>query len=195
MDAQTWNVLRLLLPHLAIDKTVVGSDILVHLRPHQVLHYADLTKAEIGRIASGYPPWYQESLLTSGGLRIPYPCKTLDDVARGGWIVAIGLSSQKPIDSFMLLSPSTRPAMNLMLSGPLCHSEAVLRAALRVKEHIEELSAACPDDESVQQLNLILNCFSKDRDGTWSLSGITPSKLEAVMAVSDLYDERRDQKV
>jgi hypothetical protein len=71
----------------------------------------ELTKKELERILDGYPPWYSEYLILANGDSIPHPIKSMDDVARGGWIVAIGLSSTRPTEQKCMKPglPSEKP--------------------------------------------------------------------------------------
>jgi hypothetical protein len=55
-----------------------------------------VTKMEMDCILKGYPPWYQDPLSLSNGHSVPHPIQDGSDVYRGGWIVAVGLSSTRP---------------------------------------------------------------------------------------------------
>jgi hypothetical protein len=62
----------------------------------------ELTKKELEHILDGYPPWYSESLILANGNSIPHPIKSMEDVARGGWIIAVGLSPTLPTEQKLL---------------------------------------------------------------------------------------------
>lgn len=56
-----------------------------------------MTKKEVEKIlGEGYPPFYKEQVRTAQGHIFDYPNQELGWMARGGWIVAIGLSNPEP---------------------------------------------------------------------------------------------------
>lgn len=59
----------------------------------------NLTKKTIEGILEGYPPWYRESLSLGHGRVAPFPIQSSKDLARAGWVIAVGLGKgiEKPL--------------------------------------------------------------------------------------------------
>ncbi|MCJ1250365.1 hypothetical protein MMC30_007591 [Trapelia coarctata] len=60
--------------------------------PGEYPYRLDVMKHELSCILRGYPPWFQNSLRLANGKFIQHPIRNAGDIARGGWIVAVGLS-------------------------------------------------------------------------------------------------------
>ncbi|KAH0536062.1 hypothetical protein FGG08_007028 [Glutinoglossum americanum] len=59
-----------------------------------------LTKADVRHIAMGYPPFYRQHITTHSGVTIAHPIRTERDMYRGGWVIAIGLSTHEPAELY-----------------------------------------------------------------------------------------------
>lgn len=62
--------------------------LLLHLKGGLNLN---LTKGEVDCLMKGYPPFYRETIYC-GIYQIASPIRNRDDVARGGWVIGVGLS-------------------------------------------------------------------------------------------------------
>ncbi|KAI1375023.1 hypothetical protein F4677DRAFT_151367 [Hypoxylon crocopeplum] len=84
-------------------ETLNGNTTMVHIRgSFQSERCQLLTKAELERMLSGFPPWYRETVTTRAKIELPFPISSERDVPRGGWIIAVGLMDldldrQKPL--------------------------------------------------------------------------------------------------
>ena len=67
------------------------------LRPQRLT----LTKSEIEKLLSGYPPFYRETLFLSNGEPLNFPIHQDGDIERAGWIIAIGLAPVEPLALFI----------------------------------------------------------------------------------------------
>ena len=73
----------------------VGPDrdlLVAHLRGQLKQERVRLTKAELTALMVGYPPWYRERVVCAHSPSIPFPIRSDADIARGGWIIAVGLT-------------------------------------------------------------------------------------------------------
>ncbi|CAM6122169.1 unnamed protein product [Calypogeia fissa] len=78
------------------DKTkqLANGTVVVHLEGSL---QQNLTKGDIKGLLVGYPPWYRESVCMPHGPIVPHPIKSLHDINRAGWVVAVGLSDAEPL--------------------------------------------------------------------------------------------------
>jgi hypothetical protein len=70
--------------------------VLAHIRG---MMRENLTKGDVEGILSGYPPWYREDVLLPNGVRLRSPIRSYSDVMRSGWVVALGMSKQEPLEA------------------------------------------------------------------------------------------------
>jgi hypothetical protein len=59
-------------------------------------------KLEMDKFFEGYPPWYRSHITLPNNQLISHPIRNPDDLARGGWIIAIGLRNIKPISHHLM---------------------------------------------------------------------------------------------
>ena len=190
-DVETLNVIRLFMPSGKLDFSVTGGCLVVHLKPEYLMHYPGLTKTEAAKIASGFLPWYRETLTTAGGVSLPTPLRELADTCRGGWIFGVGLSLQEPTKSYKL-APGVMSNITIdqeSYAGLLGMTSSVNRAFKRVQHAIDKLGTAFPDNPSIQQAQEIfrkseLNSIIPNTVGSWAG---TLSILTAVMIGSGLF--------
>jgi hypothetical protein len=53
----------------------------------------NLTKFEIDRFIEGYPPFYRSTLETIGGVPLNHPIEGTDDLEKGAWVLAVGMTT------------------------------------------------------------------------------------------------------
>ncbi len=76
-----------------------------------------ITKVVMNFLLLGYPPWYSEKLLLANGEIVPHPITSYEDISRGGWVAAVGLSPTRPfLNSCM---PSNHGETNIHKLTPL----------------------------------------------------------------------------
>ncbi|CAM6113849.1 unnamed protein product [Calypogeia fissa] len=75
-------------------KQLADGTVVVHLEGSLQLN---LTKGDIEGLLVGYPPWYRESVCMPHGPIVPHPIKSVHDINRAGWVVAVGLSDAEPL--------------------------------------------------------------------------------------------------
>lgn len=101
-----------------------------------------ITKYEMECFLKGYPPWYQQPLVLANGNAINNPIKEVDDISRGGWIVAIGLSPAQPIANDHLdcfYRDDYKP------SGP------IFNALLRLHHCLRNIAKALPEEKIISE--------------------------------------------
>jgi hypothetical protein len=134
----------------------------------------EVSKIEAEKIIDGYPPWYCETLLLVNGDRIPHPIKSDDDVRRGGWIVAIGLSNTIPTArDFMTRGVRDQSQYSkAMAPGRPCIT--VNRAFARVAQCLSSAAAAFPQEPAVGHARRLLKDWIAEYShwGISSLSGV-----------------------
>ncbi|KAK0710036.1 hypothetical protein B0T26DRAFT_430871 [Lasiosphaeria miniovina] len=55
-------------------------------------HARGITKNDLKAIAAGYPPFYRRTVMCNSGAPVAHPIRTVRDIHRGAWLVAIGFS-------------------------------------------------------------------------------------------------------
>ncbi|KAK3361653.1 hypothetical protein B0T24DRAFT_691576, partial [Lasiosphaeria ovina] len=55
-------------------------------------HARGITKNDLKAIAAGYPPFYRRTFTCNSGAPVAHPIRTMRDIHRGAWLVAIGFS-------------------------------------------------------------------------------------------------------
>ncbi|KIJ49126.1 hypothetical protein M422DRAFT_777654 [Sphaerobolus stellatus SS14] len=80
------------------QKDRYSREILVHIESHSNIlgprNSPFLTKNEVECLLRGYPPFYRETI-EHNGFYVQWPIRTEADIARGGWIIAIGLQTKQ----------------------------------------------------------------------------------------------------
>ena len=80
------------IPDLSIKTLDVTGRVTVHIMQPVPRHInSRLTKAEVECMVQGFPPFYRQTLRTTGGVEFHHPIKEPFDVGRGGWILAVGM--------------------------------------------------------------------------------------------------------
>jgi len=51
-----------------------------------------LTKFEVDRILEGYPPFFREHFVTTGGHTLPFPITETNHIQRGAWVLSVGMT-------------------------------------------------------------------------------------------------------
>ena len=51
--------------------------------------FRSLTRHEADCIIFGDPPWYKTKFQSVYGYEVPHPMSNLDDLRRGGWVIAV----------------------------------------------------------------------------------------------------------
>jgi len=101
----------------------------------------DVTKDEMSCILRGYPPWFQRRLRLANGNCIRHPIQRADDIARGAWIVAVGLSPTLPFAYHFLSRDGEFERAAKTKRTPLAHAfRRMLRSLQKVIEAIPEES-------------------------------------------------------
>jgi hypothetical protein len=166
-------------------------------RFHSIQYRIEVTKKELGHILEGYPPWYSEYLMLANGNSIPHPIQSVEDVARGGWIVAVGLSSIRPIEQECLkrASPSNQS-----------YRPTLTRSFRRVSNGLRNTQKAFPANSLVGEVLILVGVMTPDETGGESTrsevySMIRRSKLTEVFlgdgksdswSPSWVYDKQND---
>jgi len=58
------------------------------------------SKYEVERMIEGYPPFYRSAFTTTGRIDLKHPIQDTDDMRRGAWVFAVGMSfSHNPVPS------------------------------------------------------------------------------------------------
>jgi hypothetical protein len=171
----------------------------------------ELTKKGLERILNGYPPWYSEYLILANGGSIPHPIKSMDDVARGGWIVAVGLSSTCPtqqeclkhgLPSEMFDPPALSSAFNRISHG-LRNTPKVYPTNPMVEAALELVDAIRRNDNTTSRLTVdiryskLTEVFSRDVRGLWVADEVkdyaTGLSNEQCMIAIEVFNRYEDQ--
>jgi hypothetical protein len=181
----------------------------------QLLHHRlKVTKLEMEGFLRGYPPWYQQPLVLANGNTMNHPIKDLEDLSRGGWIVAIGLSQAQPIAHDIMDRSNGKP------------SRPVINALLRIHHCLRNLMEALPEERIVREAehlmcrcmagrhiprgsrlysffrtSLLSECFNSDR---WFIdepeikryaSTLSDAQCVLIMRVFSQYDDPSNQDI
>ena len=172
----------------------VGSTTIGYITPGPLLGYAreayriEFVKKELERILDGYPPWYSEYLILANGDSIPHPIKSVDDVARGGWIVAVALSSTRPTDQECF-----KPG----LPSGMSYRSALTSAFRRVSHGLRNTQKAFPTNSMVEEASRLVHIMGKGNMNSPEYYMIIHSKLSKVFSEggqrgSWVYDNVKD---
>lgn len=153
---QTYNYDEIPYPDVVFKK--VGTVWTAYIKATTVTSFSkdyrlNVTKTEMEGFLRGYPPWYSQPLVLANGHKISHLIRNTDDVSRGGWIVAIGLSEDSLIanDSMDYTLVGNKP------KGP------IINALLRIHHCLTNIAKAFPDEEIVGEAeNLMQRCIALD---------------------------------
>jgi hypothetical protein len=138
---------------------VVAEPQRLPLRPWPTICH--LTRNDVEGILRGYPPFYRRRLITMNGEIVEHPIRNIDDVQRGGWIVAIGLCKPFIAGKHRMRNP------DLGQEERLAHLLHVIRPFRRIYEVFEHFSKAFPDESFVSRVYLMAkNIRTHDRSTT-----------------------------
>jgi hypothetical protein len=128
----------------------------------------EVTKKEATKIIDGYPPWYCETLLLMNGDKIPHPIQSTDDIWRGGWVVAIGLSNTVPAARDFMLRGDRDPK-SMSLEKPCITAN---RALARVVQCLSSASEAFPQEPALEHAQKLLEDWISNYSKWNSMSGV-----------------------
>jgi hypothetical protein len=92
-----WNTSSLHFGDTVVTLRAHCGVLVAHLRGNIRAERVNLTKHEIQMMVQGYPPYYREKVILEHGPCLPHPIRDSRDIDRGGWIVAVGLSTTIPL--------------------------------------------------------------------------------------------------
>jgi hypothetical protein len=154
----------------------VGQATTAYLTPapfdFQVRRYArdplERTKKETEKILDGYPPYYAETLRLVNGSHIPHPIQTVEDIYRGGWIVAVGLSRTLPTVSHRM--------KNLAEEEPRLPM-AVRKAFARVIHGLKNAEKAFPEEHYICSATESIHILASCENDSWTYDVIKNSEV------------------
>jgi hypothetical protein len=123
---------------------------------------ADLTKHELERMLDGYPPWYRNTFVTRGRVKLPFPISSLSDVSRGGWIVAVGLMnddirSQAPLALYRCQDEPEEPDFR---GNGVVYRKAIARCLDHISRNIQP---HFPNDVNVKAAATMLEYLLQEK--------------------------------
>ena len=150
------------------------------LRSEEHPYRLDVTKLEMSCILKGYHPWFQPHLALANGKSILHPIRNADDTARGGWIVAVGLSSTLPV------------AYHFMSRDGECESKTkrtpLAHAFRRLLRCLQEVAQAIPGSPLVKSAQDIISwTSSKLIDGSNSTNLLSKFRSGNVQELDGIY--------
>jgi hypothetical protein len=101
------------------------------------------TKVEIENLLNGYPPFYSTMITLQNGKTVPFPIHSMEDVQKGGWVLAVKLGR---VDTALPLYFESQPPMSDPSRKPTFQ-----RATEWVREIVmEPFTKAFPGDTNVR---------------------------------------------
>lgn len=147
-----------------------SGEVLVHIIGSKIQR--NLTKHEVECLLDGYPPFYRE-YMTCNNFFVPSPIQSIEDVARGGWVIGVGLSSTEPILIYMDTLRDSKAKRGTVFYRSFIRVKAVL---------VNNIQPLFPDDKNVQAtINAI----------TYMIEEETQSGVERALQGSDMASEAK----
>jgi len=140
-----------------------SSDLItVHLPvTTQMPNNTQLTKFEINQMIEGYPPFFREFFTTTGGITLPFPTPTTDYVARGAWILSVGMTTTSgPTPNLHNMQRIGHEKPDVYWKGTLVLTafNMIGRALIQLEDY-EKKHAVIPDQRAGQWCQNALQCF------------------------------------
>ncbi|KAI0131659.1 hypothetical protein F4776DRAFT_671640 [Hypoxylon sp. NC0597] len=167
-----WHARSLSFDNSRIEyETLRDGTAVVHIQgsiQHQ--HSDKLTKVELQRLLSGYPPWYRETFVTRANIELPFPISSERDIGRAGWIIAVGLmccgaNSNRPLALYR--SPDEPENPKWRQNGRMFR-----QAVARCRDHIQEnIAPHFPGSQDVIDAIVALNHMIDKLTGSGTPTG------------------------
>ncbi|KAF8803269.1 hypothetical protein BYT27DRAFT_7195865 [Phlegmacium glaucopus] len=193
MLPQEFNLLNLA---ITAERHEESGEVLVHVlfkdsgppNPHR-----NLTPHEIDCLLGGYPPYYREYLECYNHI-IPSPIQSATDIYRGGWIIGVGLTSERlhhPLPVFvntdwknMVAQPTLWKAGD---RGPTVFWRPLYRVLAIVENNIKQLYT---DERNARNIQATIDGLK------YMIRNITESGVHTELRNSDVYHyERRNREL
>jgi hypothetical protein len=140
----------------------------------------ELTKKETERILDGHPPYYAETLDLVNGSHIQHPIQTVEDIYRGGWIVAVGLSrTLRTVSHRMKDLAKEEPRLPM----------AVRKAFARVIHGLKNAEKAFPQERYIRSATKCVDIFASGQRDSRTYSRIIDSEVSKEIARSWNYTD------
>ncbi|KAI3324364.1 hypothetical protein HD806DRAFT_66423 [Xylariaceae sp. AK1471] len=163
----SWHPRSLAFDDTRVELETLDGTTVAHVRGRCRDIRKALTKIELERMLSGYPPWYREKFVTRAKHEVPFPISDEKDIPRAGWIIAVGLmddnhKSQKPLALYRASNEPDEPAFR--------QNGGIFRQAVaRCRNHIRDrIAPHFPGDQDVADALTAL---------TWLIEQLTGSGM------------------
>jgi hypothetical protein len=181
---QEFNLLNL---SITAERHEQSGEVLVHVLFNNFPNaHRNLTPHEIDCLLRGYPPYYRQ-YLECYNHRIPSPIQSDADIYRGGWIIGVGLTSERlhrPLPVYV------RAHWRVLASGkseltPSVFWRSLDRVLAIIKNNIKQLYT---DERNVRNIQATIKALE------YMITHITESGVAAKYWNSDLrYLKNRDR--
>lgn len=180
MPHQEFNFLNL---KITAERHKESGEVLVHVlfnNSHFLDSHRNLTPHEIDCLLRGYPPYYRQYLECYNHW-IPSPIQSDADIYRGGWIIGVGLTSER----------SHPPLPVYVNTGPQVGWEPVFWRPLKrvlaiIKNNIKQLYT---DERNACNIQATIGGLE------YMIEQVTQSGVHAKLQNSDLYQLGRDKEL
>jgi hypothetical protein len=98
-----WDARALSFRETNVELREIHSILVAHVRRRLQGHAKTLTKNEVEKLMTGYPPFYREKITLEHGPAIDFPIRNDSDITRGGWVIAVGLwKLREPLSLYII---------------------------------------------------------------------------------------------
>ncbi len=166
--SSSWSPRHLNFDTTRVSRELLGPLVFCHIQGQFQERRSRLTKSELERLLDGYPPWYRETFTTHAGtVRLAFPTASEADVARGGWIVAVGLMDTS-LPAQAPLAVYTCPAGSEPERPAFRSNGVVFRSAIaRCRDHIiNSIQPHFPGDANVAAAVSMLEHLIVEKTGS-----------------------------